>query len=40
MDDVRVLADAAAVEVALDPIRAAILDAVSAATKRSRELGS
>ncbi|ASW57928.1 transcriptional regulator [Plantactinospora sp. KBS50] len=29
MDDVRVLADAAAVEVALDPIRAAILDALA-----------
>lgn len=29
MDDVRVLADAAAVEVALDPIRAAILDALT-----------
>jgi DNA-binding transcriptional ArsR family regulator len=30
VDDVRVLADAAAVEVALDPIRASILDALSA----------
>ena len=29
MDDVRVLADAAAVEVALDPIRASILDALT-----------
>jgi len=29
MDDVRVLADAAAVEVALDPIRASILDALA-----------
>src|SRR6188508_2876737 len=29
MDDVRVLADAAAVEAALDPIRAAILDALT-----------
>jgi DNA-binding transcriptional ArsR family regulator len=29
MDDVRVVADAAAVEVALDPIRAAILDALT-----------
>ncbi len=30
MDDVRVLADAAVVEVALDPIRASILDALAA----------
>lgn len=29
VDDVRVLADAAAVEAALDPIRAAILDALT-----------
>ena len=29
MDDVRVLADAAAVEVALDPIRASILEALA-----------
>ena len=29
LDDVRVLADAAAVEVALDPIRASILDALT-----------